>query len=180
MAGVNKVIILGRLGDDPEVRKLNNGGQVVNLSVATSESWKDRNTGEKREKTEWHRVVIWNENIGNIAADYLRKGSEVYLEGKLETRKWQDQSGNDKYATEIILQGFDCRLQLIGGRSNGGGDGGGRNDRGDDRGRGDNRGGNNSRGNSNRNDNRGGGNNGGGGYGGGGLDDDIPFSPNFQ
>ena len=173
MAGVNKVIILGRLGNDPEVRNLPNGGKVVNLSVATSETWKDKSTGEKREKTEWHKVVIWNENIGNIAADYLRKGSEVYLEGSLQTRKWQDQSGADKYATEIVLQGFDCKLQLIGGRnSGGGGNDGGNNNNGGNRNQGNNRPGNDRGGQQNNNSS--------GGYGGGGMDDDIPFAPNFQ
>jgi single-strand DNA-binding protein len=128
MAGsVNKVILVGNLGNDPEVRNLPNGGKVVNLSVATSESWKDRNTGERREKTEWHRVVIFSEGLTRVAESYLRKGSKVYIEGQLQTRKWQDQSGQDKYSTEIVLQGFNSNLTLLDGRGDGagGGDGGG-------------------------------------------------------
>lgn len=114
MAGsVNKVIILGRLGADPEVRNLPNGGKVVNLSVATSESWKDKNSGERKEKTEWHRVVIFGEGLTRVAESYLKKGSNVYLEGSLQTRKWQDQSGADKYSTEVVLQGFNAVLTLL-------------------------------------------------------------------
>lgn len=117
MAGsVNKVTLLGHLGADPEVRNLPSGGKVVNLSLATSESWKDKNTGEKREKTEWHRVVIFSEGLTRVAESYLRKGSKVYLEGQLQTRKWQDQSGADKYSTEIVLQGFNSNLVLLDGR----------------------------------------------------------------
>ena len=112
MAGVNKVILVGNLGDDPESRSLNNGGEVVNLRVATSESWKDRD-GNRQERTEWHRVVIFNENLGKVAKSYLRKGSKVYLEGQLQTRKWQDQSGQDKYSTEIVLQRFRGELVLL-------------------------------------------------------------------
>lgn len=132
MAGsVNKVILVGNLGADPEVRNLPSGGKVVNLSIATSESWKDKNTGEKREKTEWHRVVIFNEGLAGIAEKYLHKGSKVYLEGQLQTRKWQDQSGADKYSTEVVLQGFGGSLTLLDGKSDGGsGDsGGGRSER---------------------------------------------------
>ena len=128
MAGsVNKVILVGNLGADPEVRNLPSGGKVVNLSVATSESWKDRNTGERREKTEWHRVVIFSEGLTRIAEQYLRKGSKVYLEGQLQTRKWQDQSGQDKYSTEIVLQNFNSNMTLLDGRGDneGGGGGGG-------------------------------------------------------
>lgn len=126
MAGsVNKVILVGNLGADPEVRNLPNGGKVVNLSVATSESWKDRNTGERREKTEWHRVVIFSEGLVRVAESYLKKGSKVYLEGQLQTRKWQDQSGADKYSTEIVLQGFNSNMTLLDGRGEGGGEGGG-------------------------------------------------------
>lgn len=125
MAGVNKVIILGRLGADPEVRSFPNGGQVVNLRVATSETWKDKNSGEKKERTEWHSVAIFNEPVGKIAEQYLRKGSEVYLEGQLETRKWQDQSGNDRYSTEVVLRPFNGVLTLVGGRSGSGDSGGG-------------------------------------------------------
>ena len=116
MAGsVNKVILLGNLGKDPEVRKLNNGGSVVSFRVATSESWKDKQTGERNEKTEWHSVVIFNENLGKIAADYLKKGSKVYVEGALQTRKWQDQGGNDKYTTEVVLGRFNGALTLLDG-----------------------------------------------------------------
>lgn len=122
MAGVNKVILVGNLGDDPEARSLNNGGEVVNLRVATSETWKDRD-GNRQERTEWHRVVIFNENLGRVAKSYLRKGSKVYLEGQLQTRKWQDQSGQDKYSTEVVLQRFRGELVLL--DSKGGGSGGG-------------------------------------------------------
>lgn len=110
---VNKAIVLGNLGADPEVRSLPNGNKVVNLSVATSENWKDRNTGERRERTEWHRVVIFSEGLAKVAEQYLRKGSKVYLEGQIQTRKWQDQSGQDKYSTEIVLQGFNASLTLL-------------------------------------------------------------------
>ncbi len=142
MAGVNKVILVGNLGDDPESRSLNNGGEVVNLRVATSESWKDRD-GNRQERTEWHRVVIFNENLGKVAKSYLRKGSKVYLEGQLQTRKWQDNNGQDKYSTEIVLQRFRGELVLLdskGGGGSGGGYGGG-DDYGDSFGGGGNRGG---------------------------------------
>lgn len=128
MAGsVNKVILVGNLGADPEVRNLPSGGKVVNLSIATSENWKDKNTGERREKTEWHRVVIFSEGLARVAESYLKKGSKVYIEGQLQTRKWQDQSGADKYSTEIVLQGFNSNMTLLDGRgdSGGGGDDGG-------------------------------------------------------
>ena len=126
MAGsVNKVILVGNLGADPEVRNLPSGGKVVNLSVATSENWKDKNTGERREKTEWHRVVIFSEGLARVAESYLRKGSKVYLEGQLQTRKWQDQSGQDKYSTEIVLQGFNSNMTLLDGRGEGDSAGGG-------------------------------------------------------
>jgi single-strand DNA-binding protein len=121
MAGVNKVILVGNLGDDPEARSLNNGGEVVNLRVATSESWKDRE-GNRQERTEWHRVVIFNENLGRVAKSYLRKGSKVYLEGQIQTRKWQDQSGQDRYSTEIVLQRFRGELVLLDSRGGGGGE----------------------------------------------------------
>ena len=124
MAGVNKVILVGNLGDDPESRSLNNGGEVVNLRVATSENWKDRD-GNRQERTEWHRVVIFNENLGKVAKSYLRKGSKVYLEGQLQTRKWQDNNGQDKYSTEIVLQRFRGELVLLDSRGGGGGGGGG-------------------------------------------------------
>jgi single-strand DNA-binding protein len=174
MAGsVNKVILVGNLGNEPEVRNLPSGGKVVNLSVATSERWRDRNTGEQREKTEWHRVVIFSEGLAKVAEQYLRKGSKVYLEGQLQTRKWQDQSGQDKYSTEIVLQGFNASMVLLDGRGEGAGageGGGGGGYRGNDDG-----------------GFRGVSNSGGGGGGGrrpaanapafepGGMDDDIPF-----
>ncbi|RMD86581.1 MAG: single-stranded DNA-binding protein [Alphaproteobacteria bacterium] len=114
MAGsVNKVILVGNLGRDPEVRSLSDGSPVVNLSVATSETWRDKGTGERRERTEWHRVVIFNENLARVAEQYLRKGSKVYLEGQLQTRKWQDQSGADRYSTEIVLQRFRGELVML-------------------------------------------------------------------
>ena len=124
MAGVNKVILVGNLGDDPEVRSLNNGGEVVNMRVATSENWKDRD-GNRQERTEWHRVVIFNENLGRVAKSYLKKGSKVYLEGQIQTRKWQDQSGADRYSTEIVLQRFRGELVLLDSRGGGGGGFGG-------------------------------------------------------
>lgn len=116
MAGsVNKVILIGNLGRDPEVRTFQSGGKVVNLNIATSESWKDRSTGERKERTEWHSVAIFDENIAKIAEQYLRKGSTVYIEGKLETRKWQDQSGQDRYTTEVVLRPFGGAMTLLGG-----------------------------------------------------------------
>ena len=125
MAGsVNKVILIGNLGRDPEVRNFPNGGKVCNLRIATSGNWKDRNTGERREKTEWHSVAIFNEGLVRVAEQYLRKGSKVYLEGQLQTRKWQDQSGNDRYSTEVVLQGFGSTLTMLDGRGDSGGGGG--------------------------------------------------------
>ena len=122
MAGsVNKVILIGNLGRDPEVRTFSNGGKVCNLRIATSENWKDRNTGERRERTEWHSVAIFSEGLVRVAEQYLRKGSKVYVEGKLQTRKWQDQSGQDRYSTEVVLQGFDGTLTMLDGRNEGGG-----------------------------------------------------------
>ena len=124
MAGsVNKVILVGNLGQDPEARSMGSGGEVVNLSVATSENWKDRD-GNRQERTEWHRVVIFNENLGRVAKQYLRKGSKVYLEGQLQTRKWQDNSGQDKYSTEVVLQRFRGELVLLDKREGGGSYGG--------------------------------------------------------
>jgi single-strand DNA-binding protein len=120
MAGVNKVILVGNLGADPEARTFSNGGEVVNLRVATSENWKDRD-GNRQERTEWHSVAIFNENLGRVAKNYLRKGSKVYLEGQLQTRKWQDQSGNDRYTTEIVLQKFRGELVLLDSREGAGG-----------------------------------------------------------
>ncbi len=155
MAGsVNKVILVGNLGRDPEVRTFPSGGKVVNLRIATSERWRDKQSGENRERTEWHSVAIYNENLGRIAEQYLRKGSTVYIEGQLETRKWQDQSGADRYSTEVVLRQFRGELTLLGGRGEGGSGGGGGGGYDQDR----------------------------GGYGGGGsggpggqIDDEIPF-----
>lgn len=168
MAGsVNKVILVGNLGRDPEVRSFPNGGKVCNLRIATSETWRDRNTGERKERTEWHSVAIFNENLAKIAEQYLRKGSKVYIEGQLETRKWQDQSGADRYTTEVVLRQFRGELTLLDGRDGGGaggGAGGGGGGYDDDRGYGGPGGG------------QGGGGQG-GGQGGGrsDLDDEIPF-----
>ncbi len=126
MAGsVNKVILIGNLGRDPEVRSFPNGGKVVNLRIATSETWRDKASGERRERTEWHSVAIFSEPLGRIAEQYLRKGSKVYIEGQLETRKWQDQSGADRYSTEVVLRPFSGNLTLLDGRGGEGGAGGG-------------------------------------------------------
>ena len=126
MAGsVNKVIILGNLGRDPEVRNFQNGGKVVNLRIATSENWRDKASGERKERTEWHSVAIFNENLAKVAEQYLKKGSKVYIEGQLETRKWQDQSGADRYSTEIVLRNFGGTLTLLDSREGGAGGGGG-------------------------------------------------------
>lgn len=152
---VNKVILVGNLGRDPEIRHMQNGGKVANLSVATSERWRDRGSGEQRERTEWHRVAIFSEPLVKVAENYLRKGSKIYLEGQIETRKWTDQSGQDKYTTEVVLRPYRSELTMLDSRSEGGGGGG-----------------------------YGGGSQGGGDYGGGapqggggggGMDDDIPF-----
>jgi len=125
MAGsVNKVILIGNLGRDPEVRNFQNGGKVCNLRIATSETWKDRNTGERRERTEWHSVAIFSEPLVRVAEQYLRKGSKVYIEGQLETRKWQDQSGQDRYSTEVVLRPYRSELTMLDGRGDGGGGGG--------------------------------------------------------
>ncbi len=124
MAGsVNKVILVGNLGRDPEVRQTQSGSPIVQLSVATSENWRDRQTGERKERTEWHRVVIFNENLAKVAEQYLRKGSKVYVEGALQTRKWQDQSGQDRYTTEVVLGRFRGELTMLDGRGDGGGGG---------------------------------------------------------
>lgn len=167
MAGVNKVILLGRLGKDPEQASFANGGSVVKFSVATSENWKDKQTGERKEKTEWHNVVIYNENLGKIAKDYLKKGSQVYLEGAIQSRKFQDNSGAERYITEVVLQRFRGELTLIDGRGDTGASSSGGNDYGD------------------RDYGGGGGNSGSGmakkpAFGGGkafsdDLDDDVPF-----
>ncbi len=122
MAGsVNKVILVGNLGADPEIRRTQDGRPIANLRVATSETWRDKNTGERREKTEWHRVVIFSEGLCRIAEQYLKKGSKVYLEGSLQTRKWQDKDGNDRYSTEVVLQGFNSQLTMLDGRGGGAG-----------------------------------------------------------
>ena len=174
MAGsLNKVMLIGNLGADPEIRSFQNGGKVANLRIATSETWKDRSTGERQERTEWHTVAIFSEGLINVVENYLKKGSKVYVEGQLQTRKWQDQQGNDRYSTEVVLRGYNGTLTMLdgagggggGNRSSGGGYGGGQ------RGGGQSGGG------------FGGGNQGGGsgvqGAGGGSnyddLDDDIPF-----
>ncbi|RWO23306.1 single-stranded DNA-binding protein [Mesorhizobium sp.] len=168
MAGsLNRVLLIGNLGADPEIRRLNSGDPVVNLRIATSESWRDKNSGERKEKTEWHQVVIFNDNLAKVAEQYLKKGAKVFVEGQLQTRKWQDQSGNDRYTTEIVLQKFRGELQMLDTKNGG--------DRDDDRG-----------GNANRSSGGGGGGFGGGQGGGAGrrsssdLDDDIPFAPEFR
>lgn len=125
MSSVNKVILIGNLGRDPEVRSFQNGGKVVNLRIATSESWKDKQTGERKERTEWHSVAIMNEGLAKVAEQYLRKGSKVYIEGQLETRKWQDQSGQDKYSTEVVLRPYNGALTLLDGRGERNDDAGG-------------------------------------------------------
>ena len=164
MAGsVNKVILIGNLGADPEIRSFQNGGKVANLRIATSETWKDKNTGERREKTEWHTVALFSEGLVRVAEQYLKKGSKVYIEGKLQTRKWQDQSGADRYSTEVVVQ-MGGTLTMLDGRSDGAGGGGG--------GGGDYGSGGGGGGRSSYND---------GGYGGGApsggsdMDDEIPF-----
>jgi single-strand DNA-binding protein len=171
---VNKVILVGNLGKDPEARSMGSGGEVVSFSIATSENWNDKQSGEKREKTEWHNIVIFNENLGRIAKQYLRKGSSVYVEGQLQTRKWTDRDNNERYTTEVVLQRFRGELTLLGGRDGGGGQGGG-----------GNRGGAASGGGWDNNDSGGGNGGGGSAFGGssggrGGafdsdLDDDVPF-----
>ena len=163
MAGsVNKVILVGNLGADPEIRSLGSGDRVANLRIATSETWRDRNSGERKEKTEWHRVVIFNDNLVKVAEQYLRKGSTVYIEGAIQTRKWTDNTGVEKYSTEIVLQKFRGELTMLDGRSGGGGEGGGYGESGDFGGGGGG---------------YSGGGSGGGRSGGGGsdLDDEIPF-----
>ena len=175
MAGsVNKVIIVGNLGRDPESRSFQNGGKVVNLRIATSDSWKDKNTGERKEATEWHSVAIFNEGLANVAERYLRKGSKVYIEGALKTRKWTDQAGVDKYSTEIVLQGFNSVLTMLDGAPGQGGGGGGGGSVGSGR---DDWGGSSGGG---RDDFAGASSGGGKSFGGGGgfaddLDDDVPF-----
>lgn len=159
MSGVNKVILIGNLGRDPEVRNFQGGGKVVNLSIATSEAWRDRESGERKERVQWHSVAIFNEGIAKVAEQYLRKGSTVYIEGQLETRKWQDQAGNDRYTTEVVLRPYRGALTLLGGRGEGREDG-----QADEYTR----------------DQGGSGNASGSGFGAGGrpdLEDEIPFAP---
>lgn len=175
MAGsVNKVILVGNLGRDPEVRTFQNGGKVCNLRIATSETWKDKQSGERKERTEWHTVAIFNEALVGVAERYLKKGSKVYIEGKLQTRKWQDQSGADRYSTEVVLQGFDGNMTMLDGPSGGGGGGGGGGGNAPDQGYGGDYGGGYDSGPS-----QGGGGMGGGGGGGRApsrdIDDEIPF-----
>ncbi len=179
MAGsVNKVILVGNLGADPEIRRLNSGDPVVNLRIATSESWRDKMSGERKEKTEWHSVVIFNDNLAKVAEQYLKKGMKVYVEGQLQTRKWTDQQGQDRYTTEIVLQKFRGELQMLDGRGEGGGQVGyerGGSGGGYERGGG----GGGGRGGSDFGQQSGDGDRGRGGGGGGGysqdLDDEIPF-----
>ena len=176
MAGsLNKVMLIGNLGADPEIRSFQNGGKVANLRVATTETWKDRNTGERQERTEWHTVAIFSEGLVGVVERFLRKGSKVYIEGQLQTRKWQDQSGNDRYSTEVVIRGMNGTLTMLdgaqggGGGNRGGGGGGGNWDQG----------GGSSGGGSGGGWNQGGGSSGGSQSGGGSnyddLDDDIPF-----
>lgn len=165
MAGsVNKVILIGNLGRDPEVRSFPNGGKVCNLTIATSETWRDKQSGERKERTEWHRVAIFSEGLVRIAEQYLKKGSKIYIEGQLETRKWQDQSGADRYTTEVVLRNFGSTLTMLDGRGEGGGSGGGGG--GSDYGSGGDQGGY---------DRDSGPSSGGSGGGGGSFDDEIPF-----
>jgi len=177
MAGsLNKVMLIGNLGADPEIRTFNNGGKVANLRIATSEQWKDRQTGERKEKTEWHTVAIFSEGLVGVVERYLKKGSKVFVEGKLQTRKWQDQNGQDRYSTEIVIQGMGGTLTMLDGAGGGGGGMGGGG--GGGYGGGGRAGGSWDQGGAGS----GGGSGGGGGFGGGGsgggyddLDDDIPF-----
>ncbi|MBW9090198.1 single-stranded DNA-binding protein [Rhizobium wenxiniae] len=159
MAGsVNKVILIGNVGADPEIRRTQDGRPIANLRIATSETWRDRNSGERKEKTEWHTVVVFNEGLCKVIEQYVKKGAKLYIEGALQTRKWQDQNGNDRYSTEVVLQGFNSTLTMLDGRGEGGGDRGGF---------GGGRGGSSD---------FGGGDDFGGGYGGGGNDYDRPRS----
>jgi single-strand DNA-binding protein len=174
MAGsLNKVMLIGNLGADPEIRSFQNGGKVANLRIATSETWKDRNTGERQERTEWHSVAIFSEGLVGVVERFLRKGSKVYIEGQLQTRKWQDQSGNDRYSTEVVIRGLNGTLTMLDGAQGGGGGGGQRGGGNWDQGGGS--------GGGQGGWNQGGGSSGGssGGSGGGSnyddLDDDIPF-----
>ncbi len=172
MAGsLNKVMLIGNLGADPEIRSFQNGGKVANLRVATTETWKDRNTGERQERTEWHTVAIFSEGLVGVVERFLRKGSKVYIEGQLQTRKWQDQSGNDRYSTEVVIRGMNGTLTMLDGAQGGAGNRGG--------GGSWDQGGGSSGGGSGGGWNQGGGSSDGGQSGGGSnyddLDDDIPF-----
>ncbi len=181
MAGsVNKVILIGNVGADPEIRRTQDGRPIANLRIATSETWRDRNSGERREKTEWHTVVVFNEGLCKVVEQYVKKGAKLYIEGQLQTRKWQDQNGNDRYSTEVVLQGFNSTLTMLDGRGEGGGGQGG----GNYGGGGSSRGGNDFGGGGYGGDDygqssSGGGQSRGGSTGGGNfsrdLDDDIPF-----
>lgn len=193
MAGsVNKVILIGNVGADPEIRRTQDGRPIANLRIATSETWRDRNSGERKEKTEWHTVVVFNEGLCKVIEQYVKKGAKLYIEGALQTRKWQDQNGNDRYSTEIVLQGFNSTLTMLDGRGEGGGDrggfGGGRGGSSDFGGSGDDFGGGYGGGGNDydrprsggQSGNQGGNQGGRGGQSGGGnfsrdLDDDIPF-----
>ncbi|MCH4150733.1 MAG: single-stranded DNA-binding protein [Sphingobium sp.] len=176
MAGsVNKVILVGNLGADPEVKSFQNGGKVCNIRIATSESWKDRMSGERKERTEWHNVAIFSEGLAGVAERFLRKGSKVYLEGQLRTRKWQDNSGNDRYTTEVVLQGPGAVLTMLDGAPGGGGQGGGRSSGGG----GDWSGGSSGYGGGDYDDFGGSGSGGGGGRSGGSVRDRAP-EPNFS
>jgi len=193
MAGsVNKVILIGNVGADPEIRRTQDGRPIGNLRIATSETWRDRNSGERKEKTEWHTVVVFNEGLCKVIEQYVKKGAKLYIEGALQTRKWQDQNGNDRYSTEVVLQGFNSTLTMLDGRGEGGGDrggfGGGRGGSGDFGGGGDDFGGGYGGGGNDydrprsggQGGNQGGGQGGRGGQSSGGnfsrdLDDDIPF-----
>ncbi len=179
MAGsLNKVMLIGNLGADPEIRSFQNGGKVANLRIATSETWKDKNTGERQERTEWHTVAIFSEGLVGVVERYLKKGAKVYIEGQLQTRKWQDQQGQDKYSTEVVIRGLNGSLTMLDGAGGGGGGGGGGGQRSSGYGGGGSGGGNQG-GGSGGGWNQGGGDTGGGSGGGSGgyddLDDDIPF-----
>lgn len=178
MAGsVNKVILIGNVGADPEIRRTQDGRPIANLRIATSETWRDRNSGERREKTEWHTVVVFNEGLCKVVEQYVKKGAKLYIEGQLQTRKWQDQTGNDRYSTEIVLQGFNSTLTMLDGRGEGGGRSGGDFGGGNDYGSGGGSG--YGGGYDQQSSSRGGSSRSGGGQPSGGfsndMDDDIPF-----
>jgi single-strand DNA-binding protein len=176
MAGsVNKVILVGNVGADPEIRRTQDGRPIANLRIATSETWRDRNSGERREKTEWHNVVVFNEGLCKVVEQYVKKGAKLYIEGQLQTRKWQDQNGNDRYTTEVVLQGFNSTLTMLDGRGEGGGASeGGRSGRGGGNDYGGGYGGDDYGQSSSSSSGRGGSSGGGGNFS-RDLDDDIPF-----